>query len=289
MSMMQQLDRLRQQQAAASAPVLWDFDQIPTALWLDWTDTSNLTLSGSSITLVSDKSGNGRDFDVAAGDPQYDPTGLSNGNPCMVLTSDVLKLASGSLSEFAFLHQDGGCAVYIVYEVPNADDGVLVSLFSTGNGGSAQTGIFIGKEDRTTRVGVNWVGLARGVTNQSPFSSVTANNVFPNQQPHLVEVRHGTSQINNAEVLKTGNLIYNANYSFPPSTSSNASYTPHIGDGGANSGLWRGDIKIAEIVVLDYLPTAIVAEKIQGRLAHKHGLTANLPAGHPYKTNPPTV
>ena len=29
-------------------------------------------------------------------------------------------------------------------------------------------------------------------------------------------------------------------------------------------------------------------DKVVGYLAHEAGLTANLPTGHPYKTNPPT-
>ena len=49
---------------------------------------------------------------------------------------------------------------------------------------------------------------------------------------------------------------------------------------------WRG--KIAEIILLPSVPSTLDRQKTEGYLAHKWGLTANLPAGHPYKTIGPT-
>jgi hypothetical protein len=49
------------------------------------------------------------------------------------------------------------------------------------------------------------------------------------------------------------------------------------------------DGKVGEVVVLGYVPTAADRQKIEGYLAHKWGLAANLPADHPYKAAAPTL
>ena len=46
--------------------------------------------------------------------------------------------------------------------------------------------------------------------------------------------------------------------------------------------------KIAEVLIVGHYPPVEEQQKIEGYLAHKHGLTANLPSTHPYKTNAPT-
>ena len=49
---------------------------------------------------------------------------------------------------------------------------------------------------------------------------------------------------------------------------------------------WRG--KIYEVITLPSVPSTAARQKLEGYLAHKWGLTANLPAGHPYKLVGPT-
>ena len=44
---------------------------------------------------------------------------------------------------------------------------------------------------------------------------------------------------------------------------------------------------IAEIVVIQSVPSTNLRQQIEGYLAHKWGLTANLPSDHPYKNTPP--
>lgn len=49
------------------------------------------------------------------------------------------------------------------------------------------------------------------------------------------------------------------------------------------------DIDVAAIIVSNAYPSAGDIDKLFGWAAHKYGLTANLPGGHPYKTVAPTV
>jgi len=57
---------------------------------------------------------------------------------------------------------------------------------------------------------------------------------------------------------------------------------------------WNGtapvaNVRIAEVVIFSSYIAQSLRENVEGYLAHKWGLTANLPAGHPYKNSPPTV
>jgi len=54
-----------------------------------------------------------------------------------------------------------------------------------------------------------------------------------------------------------------------------------------NSNAFNGDI--AEILVVHEALSTGDRQKLEGYLAHKWGLTGNLPAGHPYKSAAPTV
>jgi len=57
-------------------------------------------------------------------------------------------------------------------------------------------------------------------------------------------------------------------------------------DGGSDRG-WQG--LIAEVITTVSVPDTITKQLVEGYLAHKWGLTANLPNDHPYKVNPPYV
>ena len=45
---------------------------------------------------------------------------------------------------------------------------------------------------------------------------------------------------------------------------------------------------IGELLVLPYIATVDSVQRVEGYLAHKWGLTANLPSDHPYRWMPPT-
>jgi hypothetical protein len=46
---------------------------------------------------------------------------------------------------------------------------------------------------------------------------------------------------------------------------------------------------ISEMVVTNGVLSTTDRQRLEGYLAHKWGLQANLPAGHPFKNTPPTV
>lgn len=68
------------------------------------------------------------------------------------------------------------------------------------------------------------------------------------------------------------------------STALTASLTSTIG--GA-TGIQKWDGLIAELLIFQPALTSTEREKVEGYLAHKYGLTANLPSAHPYKSASP--
>jgi hypothetical protein len=84
-----------------------------------------------------------------------------------------------------------------------------------------------------------------------------------------------------ARVYRDGTEIANGARTLATS----ASATFNVGRDTAGSFL---NGQIAEIVFTESATSTFVRQRIEGYLAHKWGLTSNLPAGHPYKTVGPT-
>ncbi len=59
--------------------------------------------------------------------------------------------------------------------------------------------------------------------------------------------------------------------------------------GRQQAGTGYSNSRISEVVVMNRNATTTERQKFEGYLAHKWGLTANLPAGHPYKLVEPAV
>jgi hypothetical protein len=61
------------------------------------------------------------------------------------------------------------------------------------------------------------------------------------------------------------------------------------GIGGGTGGYVRLNGFISEMVATSSLLSTADRQRLEGYLAWKWGLQANLPAGHPFRNNPPTV
>ena len=78
----------------------WTPTNLPNkALWLDASDTNNMTLSGTSVTNWMDKSGNGRNLTQPTASKQPTlTTNALNGLPGMSFNSPMNGTTSGSLA-----------------------------------------------------------------------------------------------------------------------------------------------------------------------------------------------
>ena len=238
---------------------LWTPAQISTALWLDAADASTITLNGSTVSQWNDKSGNGRNVSqpTASAQPTSNTRTL-NGLNVLDFNVDII----GRSTPFVTINTP-----WLVYSVITFDS-------FTGNP------VYIGLQGaQTTHIGwssngnIQFYNPATGVVGLSG-SVITANT------PALVGVQYDTTNL-------TG--IYNGAAQGSPAVTIPAD-TALFNIGSHASGASNYfDGAIGEIVFIQSTVSLSNRQKLEGYLAWKWGLQANLPVGHPYKNAPPLL
>jgi hypothetical protein len=274
---------------------VWNPSMIQTALWLDAADASTITQSGGAITSWRDKSGNNRTA-TADGNPTYSATGMSTSKPAVQLdgTGDAFTSSITGIGNFNALD------VYMVTQTTAAAAANTNSAAFWGYGNIGQAG------------GI--YPLNRGLALASSTGSLTGEFitfVFDNatssegrlgsdtylRAANTAQILNsknstsGTSLFTNGTAVAIGltNQITTSTNTAPSSVGYTVDSNLYIGAFRANSTLvYSPAIKFAEVIVSATLLSTLDRQKTEGYLAHKWGLTANLPAGHPYKTIGPT-
>lgn len=255
---------------------MWEFPQqhglwypglISTALWLDAADASTVTTVSDAVSQWNDKSGNGRHATqgTVGKRPLLAVAGLNSKN---VIDCDGIddELSLANVLSLTSVNQ----SLFLVAKRDNAA-GRTETAFSIGN---TSTGDGIADipcwADNIMYSSVGYIA-----NRPTPTSIIT-------DQPYIAAITGGTIQLS----YTNGTLIgAGTNQSSSP-FSVTAGF---VGSGNAVSPLSRFfDGKIAEIVLLPLVADATTRQKLEGYLAHKWGLTANLPSDHPYKTVGPT-
>lgn len=275
---------------------LWTPADITTALWLDANDSGTITQSGGAITTWADKSGNNRTA-TADGNPTYSATGLSTGRPAVQLDGT----GDGFASSITGIGSFNALDVYMVTQTTAAAaaDANTGIFWGYGNGGVAG-GPYPGFR------GLNFsssTGALSGelVTIAAENATAATGRLGSNSYARAAN----TAQILNSRNATTGtSLLVNGssvtlNLANEITTSSNTSpsaigYTVdsnlHIGALRANGALvYSPAIKFAEVIVSSTLLSTDNRQRMEGYLAHKWGLTANLPANHPFRSAAPTI
>lgn len=271
---------------------IWNPSMIQTALWLDAADAGTVTTVSGAVSQWNDKSGNGRN----ATQPQIDqrPALTSAAlNGLNVVAFDGLDdwLTAGTAANWAFLHGTGGSEVIALWKVgTTSDPDTLYALYNTNNGTVNNTGSYIVYDDRSLvprNNSVVYVGAPAGGS-MNFYLSGTSDVMLPNQAS-ILNVRIDLA--NSTPAAKISHFV-NGTFSAGSSTNPDAvtGAIPfnalHIGRFNSSTGFLNG--YIAELIIVPSLLNTINRQRIEGYLAHKWGLTANLPADHPYKTVGPT-
>jgi hypothetical protein len=234
---------------------LWTPGNISTALWLDANDASTITLDGTTASQWSDISGNNRHATQAtkANQPTYTPNGL-NGKP--VLTFD----GSNDFLSFQGVH-DAQWSIAIV----GRSNGNSQAFFQFGN--------------------VNTLGSLFAENNYRARPSVgTGNPLFEASAPFtpgenvILSVTYGVSM---SDIWKNGNIGTPASLG---GVASNALST--IGN---LQNLYFLNGFISEMLVTNGVLSTTDRQRIEGYLAWKWGLQANLANNHPFKFSPPYI
>jgi hypothetical protein len=237
-------------------PKLWRPDELGAdlALWLDAEDTASITLNGSTVSQWNDKSGNGRNATQAteANQPAYLATDF-NGKPSVTWTS-INKIMQTS----AFAAQ----SFYFATRYSNGTQATWVTNFPGLFGGDSSP--------------IGLIGTASGA------------DVWYNVNIFNTIRRDGGSEENTNTSSLVALPIPNGIISARAASAQTPSNTWKIGNDRALTARgWTGPI--AEVIATSAILSTEDRQKLEGYLAWKWGLAANLPADHPYKLNPPTV
>jgi hypothetical protein len=247
-----------------SQKVNWDPSLISTSLWLDAADASTVTTVSGAVSQWNDKSGNSRNATQAtAGNRPALTTAGQNGRN--VITFD----GSDDFMEFSNLTlNDNNTFVFSVYNRTAA------GTHSVDVGSITQGGAERGYGNWWFTDNVLY-SILRSVGAGIHGSASTATGVTLNS---LARNNTGTQAWRNGTALGTRQTAANA---------SNPVLN-QIGRQGILAAFNYTNGFIAEIIVGRFDINDADRQKVEGYLAHKWGLTANLPSDHPYKTVGPT-
>jgi hypothetical protein len=264
------------------------------ALWLDAGDSGTVILNGSDVSEWRDKSGNGRNASqaTAARQPEYISSAQNGLGALRFDAASEHFMTAGTTSTWNFLHNGSNAAVFILArcrstgENPNAAHTYL----STGGAATASIGFFFAYDDRAAvpRNNAAVVSVARGVLGAAAALESTNDKLTPGTY-HLIssyiDADNGTAA-NRTVQRVDGDASFGSNTLTNAPSASNSTSSLHIGRDVATPTLdFTGDI--CEVCIFDNHPATADRERIEGYLAHKWGVAANLPAGHPYKTSAP--
>jgi hypothetical protein len=256
-----------------SQKVNWDPSLITSSLWLDAADVSTVTTVSGGVSQWNDKSGNGRNATQATSAlrPTVNSTGINskptiNFNGSGLLLSVPRGFITNAVSAFA-VYSGGGVNARILDQRSTGLVGA-VKGWQVKNRNSATSDLCIVDDGAGNARMVSDLDGLDGSSKQIAF-------VFPantNPRQYINGAEYGTLQL-------TGGI---------PTDIDNATFNITIGGnaGGGTTQDFTG--LIGEVILLNSGASTNTRQRIEGYLAHKWGLTANLPSDHPYKVNVPT-
>jgi hypothetical protein len=263
----------------------WTPALITTALWLDANDSATVIQSGGAVTSWSDKSGNNRTA-TAFGNPTYSSTGLSTSKPAVQLdgTGDYLR------SSVSAINSSTSFQLFTVFQttLAAASNTATERLFQFGETANS-TGRAVVIGSTTGIIASETIAYSR----QTTSTDIVAGSSTYSRSANQAQI-FGTVLASSGAALRTNGSSTSLNLGtstsdFSPSVTgftanSNVLFGAHLDSGVIYTGF---AMKFSEIILIDAYFDLLTTQRIEGYLAHKWGLTANLPSDHPYKVNAP--
>jgi hypothetical protein len=245
---------------------LWTPAAISTALWLDAADASTITTVSGGVSEWRDKSGYERHFSQATIgiQPVYATNVLNNKNVINFVSADSLTRSAipfndlGNNSLYVVSNRTGRPSQYnVVIILTRAQFRIrnMVANYSSANAGK-------------------W-GTYTTADFPSPSGSINASYSI-----NLMVADQAT----NAYLFYQNGTYQGSNGVVNVNATGFTDGACWIGNDQYNSSL---EGNIAEVVFCNEKNSDLTRQRIEGYLAHKWGLTANLPSDHPYKSTPP--
>jgi hypothetical protein len=219
-------------------------------MWFDVFDAS-YTTSGSNVTGWTNKSGNSS----ATG-----TTGVLI-NQTTLMGKSSLRMSSGNLSMGSITYSTNFRNYFIVGNFVNQQQ-TVVGDDNTQIGGAVTCGYY-------SDIELNYPGR-NGIVSSSPSGNFGT--------PCILSLSTSTGNVGiwvtgNSQTITTNNLT--------PTFFATGTAPSQIIGSAVGSDFY-------EIIVYDGIMTSLQRQQIEGYLAWKWGIQANLPSGHPYKTAAPT-
>jgi hypothetical protein len=242
----------------------WTPAEIATQLWLDAADASTVTESSGKISQWNDKSGNDRHATAGVGiEPDY-VAGSQNGENIIRFDGSTQYFDLGTGLDFL-----AGTS-HVAFAVLNNDN--YANLYGAASGNSGSNSLHVGFRNSTNYRINFW-----------------ANDSYP-----AISGNYNAGQYNFIRwtwAQGAAKTVY-ANAKSEGTNGANAGTIGTMAGGGriANVvGQGYLDADLGELVILTGSPDQDTIDKMEGYLAWKWGLQANLPTGHTYELEAPQV
>jgi hypothetical protein len=265
----------------------WSPSLITTALWLDGSDNTTVfsdagttqATNGGAVQQWNDKSGNARHFSqgTLANRPAFNTTAI-NGKPALVFDGSNDSLGAGS----AVIPTTHSLFILFVPTIESAR-GILVGQWQ-----AAQTGrtLFSCNSNCASNPVSGRLEIFNSTTTQGGCTSAGGGGFVTDTSitntPTIIESICTTGS-ESWKLLKNG-----TEYDSATITALYQGINTALGTVSASGTDQYYDGQIAEVVLTSSVVSTDIRQRIEGYLAHKWGLTANLPSDHPYKVNVPT-
>jgi hypothetical protein len=250
------------------------------ALWLDAADVSTITSSSSLISQWNDKSPNARHASntVPANRPTWGTFSI-NGRPVVstaVTPSTFLTTAAwtpATTFDFFWVTTSDGLAQSVINTVFDHDHANAIN----SNWVMQSDNVGYGSSPNTT---THYIAPYVASTFLTPPLGNAANGIS-NASTTLGLFRNKAT----GELINAGNLRATAAISPAMTVGSRRFRLSGAVDTSVSGRNWRGGY--GEVIYTNATLSTADLQRVEGYLAHKWGLTGNLPGGHPYKTVAP--
>jgi hypothetical protein len=262
--------------------VLWTPANLatPPLMWLTNLSTISTDVNGH-CSQWNDYSGNGNFFtqNTLARNPGINSSG-QNGLRVLTFNGATNQALGGSgISVLSLTQNISACSIFVAGNPTKNSSGTLQTIWyaSVGTSGNVRCGILIAS---------NQVQAYQRRLDADTVASAVITQ--PDSNWHLMQSEHNWAAQSVAIRLDGGTPVTttttqgSGNTANTPSTAVSLMANLVSGNGWATG-------NIGEVIFLNYILTTTDRQKIEGYVAWKWGLEANLPSGHPYKTAPPYV
>ncbi len=248
-----------------------------------WGNADNVIVDSSNrISLVTDLSGN--NFNLAQPIDAQKPLLINAGVRKAMrfdAVDDCLQIASGAALDIS--KNTNGLWIFVVAKKASLDSVSVARrlfVFERGTSNSTRFGLF--SDDGTGNSLNKYVAGVRRLDADTYQYQASSNTVTTNPTILCSAINYSDGQL----VLAENGVNFGKNIGGTANTSNTSSTKVTLG---GQNGLESFNGDIYEFIVGNGILTSSGRQKLEGWAAQKYSLTANLPAGHPYKDRAPTV